>query len=106
MSETFTHLARQIATEAGTDLDFDGLEKVREVMSRAGARWPSQGFAILQEKNKPLLEKLGAIESHLDSLLLISNKPPALKKEFKAKLEEYEKTIEMGIDYLSRHTGK
>ena len=103
MSETFTHLAKQIATEAGPDWDFDGLEKVREVMARAGTRWPSQGFAILQARNKPLLEKLGVLENHLDSLLLISNKPPALKKEFKAKLDEYERTIEMGIDYLSRH---
>ena len=88
MSENISLLARQIAHEAGTELDFDGLDKLREVVSRAGANWPPEGTKILHEKNKPLLDKLSSLESQLDSLILIPLKPPVLKKDFKAKLEE------------------
>lgn len=104
MSQTeLTALSKEICREAGTELDHDGGEKLREMFARIGDRWPSKCIAILKEKNPPLLEKLLSLESHMDSLLLIPYKPPALKKEFKSKLEEYEKTIEMAIEYANRH---
>ena len=98
-------LSRTIARENGVELDFDGCDKLREIIARVGARWPSNAMKVLNERNKPLLEKLSSLESHLDSLLLIPNKPLVLKKELKAKLEEYEKTIGMCIEYSNRHVG-
>lgn len=103
MSETFSHLAKEIAHDAGVELDFAGLEKVREVFNRIGPKWPEQCVAVLKEKNQPLLDKLASLESQLDSLLLIPHKPAVLVKEFKARLEEYEHTIEMCIEYSNRH---
>jgi hypothetical protein len=96
-------IAKQIAHESNADLDFEGLDKIREVITRAGAKWPSDGMRVLKEKNQPLLDKLFSLESHLDSLILISNKPALLKKDFKAKLQEYEAVIGMCVDYVGRH---
>ena len=98
-------LARKIAAESGSDLDFEGLEKVRTVVSRIGARWHEDTLKILNERNQPLLNKLNALESSLDSLLLISRKPAPLQKEFKARLEEYESVAGMCMDYAERHIG-
>lgn len=99
-------LARQIAHESGSTLDLEELGQVREVISRAGANWPSEGMKILREKNLPLLEKLSEIEGYLDSLILIPNKNQVLKKDFNAKLKEYESTILFCIEYANRHIRK
>ena len=88
------------------ELDHDGMDAVRMVLNRAGANWPSEAMDILKQRNTPLLEKLTALESHLDSLLLIPHKPVVLKKEFEAKLEEYEQTIDMCVEYANRHVKK
>lgn len=108
MSETedLALLSRTICREAGVELDFEALDKVREIVSRVGSRWPDGAIEILKEKNAPLLARLSALESHIDSLILMPIKPAILKKDLKAKLEDYEKTIEMCIDYANRHIQK
>lgn len=96
-------LVKSVAVQNEADLDTEGMAKLREVFDRIGDRWPDKGFDVLRARNKPLLERITNLESHLNSLLLITNKPKALQKEFKAKLEEYERTVEMGIQYVNRH---
>ena len=105
-TENISQLSRRICAESGVELDQEGLDKVREVVNRVGGRWPMGARDILQERNKPLLEKLTALENHLDSLLLLPHKQLVLKKEFQAKLEEYESVIGMCIEYSERHTNK
>lgn len=104
--KTISMMAREIAQENGVELDFDGLDKLREITDAAGATWPEKALDILKEKNPQLVERLNSLESHINSLLLIPYKPPALRKEFKAKLEDYKKTIEICADYANRHITK
>ncbi len=94
---------KQDCLENGVELDQDGMADFRALVARVGDRWPSQALKVLRERNAALLGKLSSLESQIDSLLLIANKPASLKKDFKAKLGEYEKTIEIAIDYANRH---
>jgi hypothetical protein len=104
--ERLSLLSKEIAHEAGVELDFEELDQLRVVVDRVGPKWPAEAMAILKDKNQPLLDRLSSLESQLDSLILMVPKPAMLKKDFKTKLEDYEKTIEMCIDYASRHIQK
>jgi hypothetical protein len=105
-TENLSLLSKQICRDAGVELDHDGMDAVREVMNRAGAKWQPEAMDILKQRNPMLLEKLSALENHLNSLLLIAKKPPVLEKEFKTKLKEYEQAIEFCIEYADRHIPK
>ena len=82
----------------------DCVKRVRDVINKFGLTWPSGTMAILEARNPELLKKLNSIESRLDSLILILNKPPQLKREFDKTLEEYEHTIGLCSEYARRHS--
>ena len=99
-------LSEEICRESGVELDQDGCDQLREIYSRAGDKWPVDTLKILKENNVPLLGKLDSLESQIDSLLLLPSKPSALKKELKAKIEEYEHTSGICAGFAERHVGQ
>ena len=96
-------LSEEICRESGVELDQDGCDELREIFSRVGNKWPDNAYKILEEHNQPLLAKFFSLGSQIDSLLLLPNKPATLKKELKAKLEEYEHTIGICAGFAERH---
>ena len=104
--ERLSLLSKEICHEAGVELDFEELDQLREVIVRIGNKWPDQAMPVLKEKNQPLLDRLFSLENQLDSLILMVPKPAMLRKDFKTKLEDYEKTAEMAIEYANRHITK
>jgi hypothetical protein len=58
---------------------------------------------VLNERNPDLLTELTKLESVLDSLLAIPNKPPVLKKQWASALAQYEKTAMLCVTYAKRH---
>ncbi len=90
-------------TSDNTELDFDTLIKIREVISRGAAGWDDYTFKILRTYNKDLLDRLRSCETRLESLAFLKVKPKPVMKQLKADLEEYEKVLSMCVLYADRH---
>lgn len=58
---------------------------------------------ILQQRNPQLLSELDKLEGVIDSLLVIKNKPPVLRKQWSDTLADYEKTAMQCVTYAKRH---
>jgi hypothetical protein len=65
--------------------------------------WLTGVYDILKQRNPELLEELNRLESVMDSLLAIPNKPASLRSHWRDTLEQYEKTAMLCVTYAKRH---
>ena len=79
------------------------LGELQEVRDRLGAVWIGGVLEVLQTRNQELLRELNKLESVIDSLLVIRNKPPTLRKQWLGALAEYETTAALCVTYAKRH---
>lgn len=85
------------------EVDLVGLEEFKKLAARVGDRWRVGTLEVLRQRNPELIQKMEALETQIDSLLLITPKPKELKKRYADLLEQYEQTINMAIAYADRH---
>lgn len=83
--------------------DVAGLREVEKVQELAATKWRTGTNDLLAEKNVELLDKIRSLESRVESMLLIPNKPKDLKKRWLELLNEYERALNQAIAYASRH---
>ena len=89
--------------ESSGNLDKEALQELRAAHDRIAEVWPAGTHDVLTQRNPDLLTELDRAESVLDSLLVIPNWPPALRKQWCAALAEYEKTAMLCVTYAKRH---
>lgn len=84
-------------------LDQGALQEFHAVRDRIASAWLEGTADVLTKRNPDLLSELTKLESMLDSLLIIPNKPPVLKKQWSSALAQYEKTAMLCVTYAKRH---
>lgn len=84
-------------------LDEGAIQELSAVQDRLASVWPNGVNEILQQRNPELLAELTRLESVMDSLLAIPNKPASLRSHWRDTLEQYEKTSMLCITYAKRH---
>ena len=94
---------REVASEMESDLDLEGLALVKKIYTKAEANWPLGALSIVAKRNKMLHDKFKSVESRLNSLLLIRNKPVELEEEFKRARKDFEQVINLCAEYANRH---
>lgn len=85
------------------NLEENEAKEYRAAQDRLAAVWPEGVNELLERKNPELLGELSRLESVIDSLIVIPNKPTALRKQWNQVLADYEKTAMLCVSYTRRH---
>ena len=96
------NIVAEVVFETGGNLDTEDLKDLGAVLDSAGKDFPTDGLRIIVDSNPELYAKLNSLENQINSLMLINPKPPALKKEFKRLLVDYQKTILICAEYANK----
>ena len=84
-------------------MDEQAYAELGKLNGRISTKFPSGAMEILQTKNPEILKKINRLESNINSLVALNNKPKELKKDLANAMVEYERVWDIAIAYVFRH---
>ena len=91
------------STDYSKFTDPEGMKQLAELRDRIADRWLPGTSDVLRSRNPELLDKIKNVESRLNSLLVIADKPKELRTKLKDTLDDYERVCNQAIAYAARH---